>query len=650
MTRYADLMEPVARLLRGEPNERLSSRDELRFGSHGSLAVDVRAGRWYDHETSEGGGVLDFVAREQGIAERRAQFQWLVQQGLASNAAQVCEATYDYQDEQGNLLFQVVRLYPKTFRQRRPDGRGGWVASVKGVRPVPYRLPQLQASPEARVYVVEGEKDADRLARGGLVATCNPGGAKKWRRAHAECLAGRDVVVLPDNDEAGAEHGRLVAASLAGIARTVRILNLPGLPEKGDVCDWLDAGHDLDELERLASQAESPPAIGLAETIGGLLSAVTIEELLQAREPHPHAFMRGEMGAFPIGEVSVVGAPGREGKTTILVSTLARFVLGLPMAGLAPIGPRRAVILSAEDSRIQYVRKLGAVLETLDAQQHATLCDRLRIPDLDNPAVRAHRQLVSLADRQPVATAMVDALIEALTPLAADPVPVGLIVVETASTFNDAGEDNPGLRMLADACKRIARALNAAVVLVHHTSQSSRNNLSTLEISSADVRGGTALIDNTRQTWLLVNLGSPEDPYGETDGRTTLRDAVAPGNPHRVTMLVCLDSSKSEAPPPAFLQWERSVHYGPRAMEITPPADVRRSIVAQAARNASSGTRWPPPSGARCPRARRHRPLRGRRASAYPAREARYRACRVGAPGQGRRLGATATRRRSGGG
>src|SRR5262249_58204147 len=73
-------------------------------------------------------------------------------------------ATYDYRDDTGALLYQVVRLEPKDFRQRQPDGKGGWIWSVKDCRRVVYRLPDLLQFPDACVFVCEGEKDADRVA------------------------------------------------------------------------------------------------------------------------------------------------------------------------------------------------------------------------------------------------------------------------------------------------------------------------------------------------------------------------------------------------------------------------------------------------------------------------------------------------------
>jgi putative DNA primase/helicase len=150
--------------------------------------------------------------------------------------------SYDYRDEAGQLLFQVVRYEPKDFRQRRPKPGGGWDWSVKGVRVVPYRLPELLAESTRVVVVVEGEKDVDNLSGIGVLATCNAGGAGKWTAAHAEFLRGRNVIVLPDNDDSGRKHAEQVARSLQGIAASVRIMELPGLPPKGDVSDWLVRG------------------------------------------------------------------------------------------------------------------------------------------------------------------------------------------------------------------------------------------------------------------------------------------------------------------------------------------------------------------------------------------------------------------------
>ncbi len=164
--------------------------------------------------------------------------------------------SYDYRDEHRNLLFQVVRIEPKTFRQRAPRSDGGWTWSVKDIRKVLYRLPEiLGAAPTKVICIAEGEKDVDRLSSLGLAATCNPGGAGKWKSEYSNSLRDRIVAIFPDNDEVGQEHALTVARSLVGIAKAVKIIDLPGLPSKGDISDWLDAGGTCEHLHELIKAA-----------------------------------------------------------------------------------------------------------------------------------------------------------------------------------------------------------------------------------------------------------------------------------------------------------------------------------------------------------------------------------------------------------
>lgn len=166
------------------------------------------------------------------------------------------EATYDYLAADGELLYQVVRFVPKGFSQRRPDGKGKWTWSLNGTRRVPYWLPELLAADkQATVYIGEGEDDLDRLRALGLESTTNSEGAGKWRDELSEYLRDCNVVILSDNDEAGRRHAEQVARSLRGKAASVKVLELPNLPDKGDVSDWLDSGGTTEELVRLAREA-----------------------------------------------------------------------------------------------------------------------------------------------------------------------------------------------------------------------------------------------------------------------------------------------------------------------------------------------------------------------------------------------------------
>lgn len=265
MTDFADLMRDVAIVLCGKPNERLSKAGELRFGTNGSLSIKIEGpekGTFYDHEEGVGGGVLDLVVRKRGGDKRTAR-EWLEHTfGLEplppktpTNRREV--ARYSYVDEAGEVLFEVVRFEPKDFRQRRPDGKGGWDWKVKGTRQIPYRLPELLDALDAgrTVFVVEGEKDVDRLKALGITATCNAGGAGKWHAEFGDFFRHASVVIIPDNDEAGRDHAELVARSLTGKADDVRVLDLPDLPRKGDVSDWLDAGGTAEALHRLVDIA-----------------------------------------------------------------------------------------------------------------------------------------------------------------------------------------------------------------------------------------------------------------------------------------------------------------------------------------------------------------------------------------------------------
>ena len=156
---------------------------------------------------------------------------------------------YPYQDEAGKLLYEQVRFDPKDFRFRRPDGTGGWIWNLQGVKKVLYHLPEVLAGDE--VVITEGEKDADLLHSWGLVSTCNPGGAGKWTDEYSQVLTGKKVVVLQDDDEPGRKHAEQVAASVAQYAAEVKLM--PPFQAAKDVSEWAEKGGTDDELERIVA-------------------------------------------------------------------------------------------------------------------------------------------------------------------------------------------------------------------------------------------------------------------------------------------------------------------------------------------------------------------------------------------------------------
>ena len=168
----------------------------------------------------------------------------------------VIQDTYRYEDKDGNHVMDVVRFKPKDFRQRGPDGK--W--TLDGVTRVPYRLPQLLAGiKEGReIIIVEGEKDCDNAEKLGLVTTTFAGGTGKWREEYSKWFQEAKVICLPDNDDAGRKGMHLIASQISKVAESVRWLELPNIPEKGDLSDWINIeGNNFESFNSLVEESSS---------------------------------------------------------------------------------------------------------------------------------------------------------------------------------------------------------------------------------------------------------------------------------------------------------------------------------------------------------------------------------------------------------
>ncbi len=322
--------------------------------------------------------------------------------------------------------------------------------------------------------------------------------------------------------------------------------------------------------ELLHDHGDGPSRV---EMLAAQLTPWTDAELDASRVPHPHVFSAAQSGLFPVGEVSVIGARGREGKTTVMTAVAVALATDHSMGGLWPLKGRSTVIYSAEDDRAQFARKIAAQRGLVAAGQIGDIKRRIIVPDLDADGMEPLRRLVTVAERHPISTGTDEAIIQAVTPLMQGEFPPALLIFETASTLTDTDEDNRAYAVLVDCLKRIARRLQVAVGLVHHTSQASDATLADLSVSTASIRGGTVLIYNSRQNMLLVNLGSEADPFPGNDARTVLREIVAPDHKGRITALIAMETSKASDPPPIFFRWEQT-DYGPAAVELDPPQHI----------------------------------------------------------------------------
>ncbi len=249
---------------------------------------------------------------------------------------------YDYTDAKGEVLYQVLRMVGKEFKQRRPDGQGGWKWGLGDVERTLFHLPQVVAA--EHVNIVEGERDVLTLERIGLVGTCNSGGAGQFLSESARHLAGKSVAIFFDNDEPGRAHAVKVATLVSPVAKLVKIVEIPNLPPKGDVTDFILSGGTVENLRELYKKAQpwSPDwEFGSVipdendrfvrtfkqevEAAGGLTAFWDLSKLVGLATPW-YLLNRCLGGGFRNGEVYVLGGDQGSGKTSMLIQIIMALI------------------------------------------------------------------------------------------------------------------------------------------------------------------------------------------------------------------------------------------------------------------------------------------------------------------------------------
>lgn len=345
-------------------------------------------------------------------------------------------ATYDYLDEIGAFLYQSFRREPKDFGVRRPNGAGDWIWNLKGVRRVVYRLPDLKG--RRTVFACEGEKDADRLWTLGLPATTNAGGAGKWRNEYSTMLqtAGcQQVIVLPDNDPTGAAHGRDVARSCVDAGLAVKVIALPGLPEKGDVSDYLQQ-HSKDDLLALVKDA---PLFTPHRRVAAAqrMQLTTLADLLDEPDDQYEWVVESRI---PARSIVLLAAPPKAGKSTLARELACAVSRGEPWLGW-PTTAGAVWLFLFEDKRSEvkkHFRRMGA-----DGAAPVRFFIGQAPTDL-------LPQLHDLADKEHPALIVVDTLARALK----------------VKDFNDYAEVTNRFEPLLN----LTRATGATLLLLHHGS------------------------------------------------------------------------------------------------------------------------------------------------------------------------------------
>jgi hypothetical protein len=240
-----------------------------------------------------------------------------------------------------------VRFEPKGFRQRRPDGKGAFTWNLNGVKRVLYCLPAIESAES--VVICEGEKDVHSAMKLGFFATCNSGGAGKWRDEYSETLRGKDCVIVADADEAGRDHAEKVAKSLHLRARSVRVLELPSAK---DLSQWIERGGTKQEFETLAAVATE-----WRETVKTSMGSLSTAELFAAQD------VKVDWLAWPIAAVgltSILDALPKIGKTRLLLEGIRASLTKRTFLGHAT-QPMRVIYVSEQSgaSLAMQAREVG---------------------------------------------------------------------------------------------------------------------------------------------------------------------------------------------------------------------------------------------------------------------------------------------------
>jgi replicative DNA helicase len=406
--------------------------------------------------------------------------------------------------------------------QRRPNLNGGWSWGLGGAEPVPFRLPQLVDA--NFVAIVEGEKDAVNVDRLGIVATCNNGGAGNFKPELAQWFASKTVVIFPDNDAAGRKHALQVAKLLAPVAATIRIVELPNLPAKGDVSDFIAAGGTREDLLRLYNQAQDwTPEWEFSQDVptenekyvrtlsqavaeaGGIDAFWNLSTQEGVATPFPK-LTRALGGGLRAGEVYVIGGNQGSGKTSLALQFIIR-----------ALQDRCATLMFSMEmgwrdvfQRIVSIEAEVDLSRMRDLQREAR--DR-RVDSVDSIELRGIRIQIQRAMPRFIDQPLFVSTRAAVTPeyLLEESLRfkkkhrIGLVVVDhmqLMSATTGLRSEYEKFTAISRATKQTAVELGVPVLLVSQTSRSNSSDRRS-ELEANDLRGSGAIEEDAAAVMLL---------------------------------------------------------------------------------------------------------------------------------------------------
>lgn len=399
-------------------------------------------------------------------------------------------ADYIYMGVDGQPCLRVKRRYKdgkKQFFQEHWEN-GKWLNGKPSGEPIPYRLPELVASAPNPVFVCEGEKDADRVASHGYVATTAPEGAGKWRDCMAKWFIDREVFILEHNDDAGRRHAQQVAKNLYPVAASVRVVRFPGLPPTGDASDWLDG--DPMRADTLANDCIQAPIWAPDQGEEQEASQTDLATPFVWIDPDKIPERRWLYGKLLIRKfVTATIAPGGSGKTTLTT------VEGLAMASNrqllheAPRERARVWLWNGEDPLEELQRRVMAAAKHFCIEKHELEGWLFLNSGRDRRLVIA-RKSGETTIIEPIQGEMIKELQRRKIDV--------LIVDPFVSSHEVSENDNNAIASVVTAWAEVADKSNCAIHLVHHARKTNGR-----EIEVEDARGASALIAGARVARVL---------------------------------------------------------------------------------------------------------------------------------------------------
>ena len=389
------------------------------------------------------------------------------------------EQVYPYRDLNGKIVFESVRYYingEKSFYQRRPTADGGYDKGLgKGVNKVPtvlYNLPEITEgiAQGYEIFVVEGEKDVETLKQSGLIATCNPMGAGKWQKHYTDSLRDAHIIILPDNDDTGKAHGDTVARHLHDVAASVRVVELPNLPHKGDVSDWIAQGNTVKDLHQITSETPfcEPNLHSPIQSPISPLKTLT-NDSTQVVEPIRtqtlSAIMATEFAPqVPIVDtlifentLNIIAARPKQGKSWLALAMSIAVGSGSNFMGKFATSPHEVLYFDLESSQRRIKQRAGIILANEpDELQRGTLNLHIAtsIPRMDRGGLEALKLTLQQNRR------------------------IKLVIIDTWARFwgtrrgiNAYSEDyDEGAKL-----QELAKELHIAILVVHHTKKATED-------------------------------------------------------------------------------------------------------------------------------------------------------------------------------